>query len=574
MATEVVTERLPGANTAGLENAVEHMRSQVLSLSSEVVTVSQQVDAVESEFREFVTQFREYVAQDFKDRRYHEALQEKVVLQQELEEKFGRNQKVRAYVTGILQAVDTGLVKKETIQDCTEELMLAVPHYWLAPALVALAAWIGDNRELAEKAIREAINRDDEKTSLLFALICRRISRNQPLSVWLRRYLAVQDPMNIERKLIVVLDAYANGLFGADSKGIVAQKLGEWISEMEDTVGFRENQVKRWEGAIKNLLDNRNNGDRYSYLAKYAKNWSLMNTNLNNVALHQKMHDYVRSVFEQDTGDLTELKAQLDALLNSLISNYDEEELPVRMRYHFEELVVEAKGDEAEAQRHFDSVKSSFDEKSDLTQLLTNAAMSPDLVHASPATQKLSMSVSKEWMIEAYNNVTLENRVKVVGEVEIDIEGFQCKTVDGSNEEQMKFDLEQHFIMERDKMIASIKQSPMDYFIAAAAVLVLILTFTGTFPWFIGLLAVGLAAGKFYLGMKKVKEDKIQAEQNYNDIIEKGKQIIQAVCAEIIDFRRELAAREQDYEPLMEYLNDIAPEQFIKNGSQRNIKLA
>lgn len=575
MADEVryVEERLPDASTSALENAVHALATQVNSLGHEVTNVQQLVDTVQSRFTEFVQEFRNYVAKDLKDRRLHEALQEKIALQQELETKFGRHQKVRAYVTGILQAVDTGLVKKETLADCTEELMIAVPHYWLAPALVALAAWIGDNRELAEKAIREAINRDDEKTSLLFALICRRISRNQPLTVWLQRYLAAQDPMNIERKLVVVLDAYANGLFGADSKGIVAQKLGEWIAEMEDTVGFREAQVERWEKAIMDKVSTDGHDQEFPYLARYATNMAEISRSLNNAGLHQVMHDYVRSVFEQDMGSTAELKKQLDDLLDSLISNYDSEELPVRMRFHFEELVIQAGGDENEANRHFQATRSSFDERSDLTMLLTNAAMNPELVHASPATQMLSMSVSKDWMIEAYNNVTLKNRMETVGEIHFDIEGFECSSTDGKNEAQMQADLEQHFTRIRDNNLAQVKQSTMDYFIAGAAVLVFILSLTGMFPWYIGLLALAGGAVKFYLGMKKVKSDKEKLTADYANIIENGKKIIQALCAEITDLRRTLAGLEEQYQPLMDYLNDIAPEQFVKNGTQRTISM-
>lgn len=170
---------------------------------------------------------------------------------------------------GILQATDSSLVSKETISNSTEELMLAVPHYWLVPALVALAAWVNNDKSLAERAIREAIARDDEKTCLLFALICRRASRHEATGAWLQRYFTMQDPMNIERKLIVVLDAYANGLFGADAHGKCAEQIASWIAEMEDTVGFRETQVDHWKNAIEGKIPGDPHGN-YPYLAKYS----------------------------------------------------------------------------------------------------------------------------------------------------------------------------------------------------------------------------------------------------------------------------------------------------------------
>ena len=45
------------------------------------------------------------------------------------------------------------------------------------PALVALAAWLNDQQDLAQRALAEAIRRDDEKTSLLFSLVSRRAGR-------------------------------------------------------------------------------------------------------------------------------------------------------------------------------------------------------------------------------------------------------------------------------------------------------------------------------------------------------------------------------------------------------------
>jgi hypothetical protein len=80
------------------------------------------------------------------------------------------------------------------------KLMLSAPGYWLAPCLVALAAWINDESELADRAVREAIKRNDEKTSLLFALICRRADRKSASLKWTQRYLANQDEENLDHK--------------------------------------------------------------------------------------------------------------------------------------------------------------------------------------------------------------------------------------------------------------------------------------------------------------------------------------------------------------------------------------
>ena len=571
MAEEVRYVEHPSADLSSMINAIQSMAAQVDNLSGEVVTVNARVDTIQGEFTEFLNQFRQFVEKDLKDRRYAEALSDQNVLQQELEHRFGRHQMIRRYVTGILQAADTSLVRQETMQNCTEELMVAVPHYWLAPALIALSAWLNDNKELAEKALREAMARDDEKTSLLFCLICRRASRNEASGLWLRRYFSMQDPMTIERKLIVVLDAYANGLFGADSKGVCAQQIGSWISEMEDAVGFREEQVARWETAIKGKIPGTDHSDKYPYLKKYAKDWNLINQMLNNAALHGTMHDYLRGVFEQPETGSNELKVQLDELLDSLVSNYDAEELPVRERKRLADLIVECKGDEPEAFRRFDAEKSSFDERSDLTQLLTNAAMNPELVHASPATQKLSMATSKDWMIEAYENVTLQNRNDAIRSIEFEIEGFQGETEDGSEEESLCQKAERFFSEIRDKRISEIKQSTMDFFLLGAGILIFLVSIFTSIPIVVGLIAAAGGVLKFFLGKKKVENDIKTTQEHFAKMIEDAKSIVRAICAEVIDLRKETATLEADYDGLLAYMNEIAPEQYVQNSNQRRI---
>lgn len=572
MADEVkyVEEKLPSAYVDGLIRAVRSMDSQVAQLQVEVVEVNTKVNSVTSEFEEFLRDFKNYIVQDVQDRRYQEALQDQVSIQQQLDQRFSHHQRVRRYVTGILQASDTKLVRKEVMETATAELMISIPHYWLVPALVALSAWLGDNQELAEKALREAMNRDDEKTSLLFALICRRASRNSATIAWLQRYFAMQDPMDIERKMIVVLDAYANGLFGADSRNLCAEQIGGWISEMEDVVGFRETQVSHWETAIAGKTPDTTSSS-YPYLEKYATNWNELRAMLCNSGLHQVFLEYVKGILEQPNGKTDDLKKQLDEILDSLVTNYDNAELPLREQKRIADLVVECKGDEQRALRKFEAERPAFEEKTDLMQLLTNAAMNPEVVHASEATQKLSLAVSKDWMIEAYDNVTLKIRKAFVQEAEINIEGFECEVVDGSDEEKLQRDIRNYFEVLRDNAISEVKQSKMDYFLAGAGIFVLLLSLVSSLPIVIGVVAAGLGILKYYLGKKNVAKTIADLQQRYATAIGQACDAIKAICAEMVDFHKEVEVLDGQYEPTMAYLREIMAYQFVKSGKGRNI---
>ena len=191
------------------------------AVAEQVDGLNNNVEVMDSKLEQLAQDFLAFVRQDATDKELQRAMTDIIRIRQELDKKFGNYDEVRNRTTGILQAVDVSLVRKETIASCTEELMLATPKYWLAPCLIALSAWINNNKELAEKAINEALKRDDEKSSLLFALISRRGNRFNASEVWLERYLSMQDPTALERDMVVVIDAYASGLFGGDSHGSV-----------------------------------------------------------------------------------------------------------------------------------------------------------------------------------------------------------------------------------------------------------------------------------------------------------------------------------------------------------------
>ncbi|MDE7300380.1 MAG: hypothetical protein K2N94_16400, partial [Lachnospiraceae bacterium] len=164
-----------------LANAQAVTNQRLQGIDSNVQKVGAQVGEVSKELKELVDAFEK-----LKDeQKLQRALTELVRVRQELETKFGDYKVIRDTMLGVLQATDLALVKKTTISRVSEELMLSTPKYWLAPCLVAVSAWIGNDRALAERAIAEAVRRDEERTALTMALICRRNNRTQTCYEWL-----------------------------------------------------------------------------------------------------------------------------------------------------------------------------------------------------------------------------------------------------------------------------------------------------------------------------------------------------------------------------------------------------
>ena len=190
------------------------------------------------------------------------ALTEIIRVRQELEAKFGNHKLVRDNMLGILQATDLALITKTTISKCTEELMISAPKYWLAPCLIALAAWISDNKTLANRAIKEAIRRDEEKTCLLFALITRRVNAGRIAEgkpgtnvcfKWLERYFSLQNPLKMRSSIVSYVDAYTNGVFGNDSDNLCGEHIAHWMDILvQKDPDFAKHQKEWWVNVFRN----------------------------------------------------------------------------------------------------------------------------------------------------------------------------------------------------------------------------------------------------------------------------------------------------------------------------------
>lgn len=286
-----------------------------------------------------------------------------------------------------------GVVRKDTISTATEELMLATPNYWLAPCLVALAAWINDQPELAEKALKEGIKRNDEKTSLFFALICRRADRKAACLKWTQRYLENQDEENLDRKTIIILDAFASGLLGADLEGVISKQMTAWLERLADKPGFVEQQTKQWTNAI-NLKRKKIDSKSYPYLKKYSRTWSVLEEIMEGAELHASILSYFTRIFEKESST-DSLKAQLDDILNSLVSDFDDDEISLRKKEKFEQFIVDFEGDEKQAKKNMHIEETAYEKTKDFTQLLTDAAMKPESTHANVSTQKFAIALTK-----------------------------------------------------------------------------------------------------------------------------------------------------------------------------------
>ena len=555
------------ADLRTIENNLKAINSELDVLHSNVNTVNDNISTVYDEVQKLAEDFYNFVGEQMKANNKQNSQQRIIQLNQDIEKRFGHYDIVRRHTTGILQADDLGIVKKDVISNASEEIMISTPGYWLAPCLVALAAWINNDPELADKALKEAIKRNDEKTSLFFALICRRADRKAASLKWTRRYLENQDEANLDRKTIIILDAFASGLLGADTDGLISKQIDTWLEHLSEKPGFVEQQTKQWSDAI-NLKRKPLGDTNYKYLPKYSPTWPALKDVMEGARLHADLLAYFIAIYEQKDSTAA-LKVQLDETLDSLVTDYDDEELPLKKEKRYHEFVVQFNGDTKIAQQHMDLEESAFETHKDFTQLLTDAAMKPESSNASVSTQKFAIALSKPWIQDAYNDVVAKNRMRVPNEIQVTIDTFNAITTDGQNETAMIAGFNAHTDREKADALSKCVMSGFDnisHFIGIGIIVLgIILGFTVSWALAIVVAIIGgVLIGMHFKKKKTVETNRQNIETQFEERRKNGIIIIRAILAEVVDFRAEFATTDAESEKVVTFLEELTPDQYIR----------
>ena len=563
------------ADLSLIERSLSNLAGSVDYVNNRVDQVDDNVKIVYNEVEKLANEFREYVEMQSLANRKAEAKMNLSAIRDKLKDNFGHYDVVRRTATGILQANDLAIVKKELISSITEKQMIETPNYWLTPCLVALAAWINDDKDLAERALAEGIRRNDEKTSLFFGLICRRIGREGSSLKWLARYLEAQDEEKLDRKAVIVLDAFASGLLGNDTENFVYKQIQKWMSNLEAKPGFTERQLDNWRDAINSKRIPLQKG-LYPYLEKYSHTWNSLQNVLEGANLNNDLYEYFKKIFDQKE-ETKKLKVELDKILDSLVTEFDEEELPLKREEQFEELVVKYNGSESKAHAQMALEKSVYDDYRDFMQLLTDASMNPEESKSSVATQKFATALSRNNIVTAFNDVTAQNRMNVPYEIEINVDSFNDKTQDGEDEEEVLNRFENLVEQEKQADLSKLKLNMFEQFClfggAAVVLYGIVKSFMDkSFAFITIILGIGLIIYHF-TAKQKVQKLIQRTIESYSQKLESGKQIIRATIAEIVDFRIEFSEKDAESKKVLDFFEQIKPEEYIRRltNSERKI---
>ena len=557
-----------------LEDRLDALGDFVGAAHSEIHAVGRSVDDLREDVTSLTQDFHAYAAKQERTNRIQLAEIRLVKLRQEIEHRFGHYAEIRRMARGILEANDLAVVRQDTLRAAAEELMLRAPGYWLAPALVALAAWISDEEEVANRACAEALHRDDERTSLFFALVCRRFGRKEASLHWLQRYFAGLDGGALDRKAAIVIDAYVSGLLGRDADGLIRRRIDGWIDRFSRVYSFAAAQEKRWYEAMKAMCPAPPAEGSFPYLRVHTDRSvsEALEHTLSCARLYEKLSTHFQQIVTQTAPPRT-LRQQLDSILERLVADFDAAEKPLHMESILEKLVIHEGGREDRARNILAEKVKAFDERRDFMQLLSDAAMHPQEMQASPALQKMALALGRDSILSAFRDIVAENRAAIPQTIKFRILAFDNETEDGSNEEKLlRLFVTWNDVKRMIRMRPYELSSQEKLFRWIWLLPVLLGLYGGEVYW----TALGIAAGAVifnaYIKAKK-RMDSIHARitEEYQKQEEEGTQMLRGVIAEIVDYRTEIERLDAESEKVIDLLQGLNPAQFMASadGSRR-----
>ena len=495
-------------NVVALQGQTNHLANNVATVNNNVGIVNQNLLTLTKEFRIMVKEQRMAAA-------LQRAMTELIRVRQELEQKFGNYKIVRDNMLGVLQATDKQLVTQSTISRVSEELMLSTPGYWLAPLLVAVSAWIGNQPELAERAIKEAIKRDDEKTSLTMALICRRNSRFDTCFEWLSRYFSMQSAKKMTNSIVTCIEAYVSNVFGPDKDGICAGYLNKWMKELvENNTNFKDEQVKFWRNYYQSLCANVN--EKYPTLSKVATNFAPMGACVERINASAPIKNYFTRIIDAPV-NTEEMIKRIDDYLLTLVTNYDKVEASLRDEEELLQEIKNQKGDEDKATAIVNARKAvarRFDAPVDLAARLTETITKND--EKNPGTRKTAFAFLYDYIKEGYDAFITEKAPEFPEKANLAIDTWRGTVATADEKPALTKSYEAKLTADKEAALAAVTDKKFKTMLGVAVgagVIGVIGLFTTPV---LAVLGIGGAAVGAFMAVKEKKAIKAQKENIEN----------------------------------------------------------
>ncbi len=561
---------ISAANLDVLERNLDYLANNIGEVDVRVEDVNQKVNKVSEEVKTINSNIRDLINEIRETTILTNAKQSISLAQDEINKKYGHYDNIRRKISGLFQAIEVGSIDKKTIKSLKENALVDTPDYWLSSAFVAICAWLNDNKEESISALKDAIKKDDEKTSLFFSLINLKFDRYASSFMWLKRYLDMQDASKMENKIVPLLDSLTGGIFNEEEKEYFLNKITLWTNELDSKSNYKNIQINRWIDFLVFLLGEKNY-DEYYYIKNFTNKYADINrlTNIN-VSQRNIYYYFVEAINEKEEINLNK-KDQVDKIINLLIYNYENDELDLRKDIAKNQFIIDENGNTTKAKEKFKMSEFAYLKNTDFYSILTNIVLQNNELKPSINTKKLSLSLLKDLINNSYEHLN-ENVLDNMN-IMIKINNFTGSTIDGKNEKELVDSLYQTIDKETRLDIESVKLFDVKMIFTLifgfVCSIILYLMDMSIISVLIVLATIVMLIYSFYANYK-VRSEKIQKREQRK---QEERNILLNVIAEIVDFRFIVKDGIEIKNKTTTLLKTLDYKNYIKTNNDRNITI-
>ena len=375
---------------SGVESSVSQLRGRLDALEKRLL---RRVGELQRTVDEFVTDYR-------RDRIVQNAHNELAEARRDLEQEFGRYKEVRDLASGIIYVVKSGFISRAVILDVTERLAIRTPRYWLAPAILAVAAWLDGDKDRYFESIKTALALDHGKTALFMTLLLRDQARNEDMRNWIGSYLAGLEPTNLPTDFAVVIEAVAGRTLGVDSSPQLVRRMRGWYESAASSRDAEAEEIEQWERNLMGLAAAGDYAEAFPTLAQSAPQWELLRKRHEADTAIEAADQYIRGRFEEGADVPADLDEKIGLLLKSLAEDPDPAEDRILQRIRRAEAVIETQ-DHAAAERRVAAEEADRARALNILSLVTRAAFPAGRRRPPTMTELLAIVMSQRFISAA-----------------------------------------------------------------------------------------------------------------------------------------------------------------------------
>lgn len=498
---------------------VDDINEQVDDFKKQFDEVKSNIDSIEKQIKNFMSEVRgnTYVSN---------ARAELENEEKKLNDKYGQYDLIRNKLNDIVNTLEKGYIEKNKLLTQSEQARLSDSTYYLAHSLVAISAWLKNERKLAHKELNKALSLDDNKTSLLFSMFYLKLDRRETAIKWLKRYLYNQDPINMNSDILGVINLLSSEKYDGDINKTLYEHVNSWVNKaVNDSIS--DKVANKWENFFRNNLDVIDEND-YAFSKTYVKGYSKIKKKLELCYSYNNVYSKFLELLSNVKNSTDE-----DKIFHNLIYDYDDKELELRRNILKNKLIIECNGNLEEAESKYKLYDNFINTNDNFYLELNDAIINRN--DLSLNTKKLAISLCKNDINRGYERVFNNEDEIIDEEFEIKINEWVGTTRDGSNEKELQDSLTDYV----KKPFAEESQSQQYYspktlycgiFIAIGIVLSFIKFYVGLSVVVVG----GLMLMIFLFNTSRNREDIIK---EYNEALNKYIFELNNVLAEIVDMK-------------------------------------